>query len=144
MAPFSRSILKNADGDDERCWVALNCEREPGRSLCVPSTLLLLSTQYQAHCYCSALSTKHTSIAQHSTQRTLRMLSIEHSMPLQRCLLSFAQAGYTQVCSIKDLESENRHSKSMFCRHTVLQPGPIVISAISSKCTSLCTLYNVL
>ena len=85
---------------------------------------------YQAHYSCSALSTKHTSIAQHyyyfaqhSTQRTLRMLSIEHSMPLQRCLLSFAQASYTQVCSIKELGSV--HSKSMFCRHTVLQPGPI-------------------
>ena len=105
---------------------------------------------YQAHYSCSALSTKHTSIAQHyyyfaqhSTQRTLRMLSIEHSMPLQRCLLSFAQASYTQVCSIKELESEcNRHSKGIFCRHTVPQPGPIACH-IGNFLKSLCTLYNV-
>lgn len=109
---------------------------------------------YQAHYSCSALSTKHTSIAQHyyyfaqhSTQRTLRMLSIEHSMPLQRCLLSFAQASYTQVCSIKELGSV--HSKSMFCRHTVLQPGPIachigyILKVHIIVYTVQCKLYSV-
>ena len=108
---------------------------------------------YQAHYSCSALSTKHTSIAQHyyyfaqhSTQRTLRMLSIEHSMPLQRCLLSFAQVSYSQVCPIKELESEcNRRIRRVcfadiqFYNRVLL----LVISSISSKCTSLCILYTV-
>ena len=40
---FSKVQVAWKDSDDERCWAAaLNCEREPGRSCCVLSTLLQL------------------------------------------------------------------------------------------------------
>ena len=118
---------------------------------------------YQAHYSCSALSTKQTTIAQYSAPSTLLLLSTitillstQHKEHYEcwalstQCHCKGAYCHLHRLAIHKFVLSKNWRvnvidiqrvcfADIQFYNRVLL----LVISAISSKCTSLCTLYNV-
>ena len=120
------------DGDDERCRVALNCEREPGRSFCVPNTLLLLSTKHQAHYYCSALNTKNTTNAEHWALNATAYCHL-HRLAIHKFVLS-------KNWRVNVIDIQRVYFADIQFHNRVLL---LVISAISSNHCVHCTMYSV-